>query len=225
MTTLLMPQRAFFGFSASCRYRAEAPKIDGNLRDWDADHLLPDLMGVEGAGSFAEVYAAWNDDGFYIGLKVTRKTQYKIVPKDFWTGDCLEVWLDTRDLKDTHRANRYCHHFYFLPGGSGTDGKKPIGRQAGIDPAREQAPPCPEESIRVGLRRLKTSYSLEVALPAEGLNGFQPREFGRLGFNYALHDTQRGRQSWTVSRDRPQAVCPNAWGTLELEAGSAGSDD
>ncbi len=75
----------------------------------------------------------------------------------------------------------------------------------------------------MGLRRLKTSYTLEVALPATGLNGFQPREFGRLGFNYALHDSQRGSQSWTVSRDRPQAVCPSAWGTLELAAAEAES--
>ena len=144
------------------------------------------------------------------------KTKYKVDPRNFWQADCFEVWLDTRDVKDGHRANRYCHHFFFLPGGSGRDGKGPIGRQTSIDKAREQAPPCPEEAIKVGLRRLKRSYQMEIFLPAEGLNGYQPREFDRLGFNYVLHDLELGSQSWSVDRTPPFDGDPSRWGTAQL---------
>ena len=213
---LSVPQRAFFSFSFRCRYREAAPVVDGNLRDWDDSFRIPDLMGVEGQASFADVYMGWNDDGLYFAVEVPRKKSYKIDPKNYWHGDCLELWIDTRDVKDSHRANRFCHHFFFTPGGSGRDGKSPIGRQTSIDKAREQAPPCPEESIRVGLRRLTRSYRMEVALPAEGMNGFQPREFERLGFNYVLRDIDCGTQSWSVSRDPHLAHDPSTWGSVDL---------
>ncbi|MFH1570287.1 MAG: hypothetical protein ABIL09_20005 [Gemmatimonadota bacterium] len=216
MTGLNIPQRSFFSFTFRCPYRADPPIIDGNLRDWEAAYRVPDLAGVEGQEPFAPVYMAWNEAGLYLAVEVRRKTRYRIEPSSYWQGDCLEVWLDTRDVKDSHRATRFCHHFFFLPGGSGRDGRGPIGRQTTIDKAREQAPPCPEESIAVGLRRLKQSYQMEIHLPAAGLNGFQPGEFDRLGFNYLLRDCERGVQSWTVGRSPPLVHDPSTWGTAEL---------
>ena len=216
MTTLHIPHRVFFSFSFPCLYRQEAPIIDGNLKDWDDSYLVPDLMSVDGERPFAPVYMAWNEQGLYFGWQVKGKSSYKIDPRNYWRADCLEVWIDTRDLKGAGRANRYCHHFYFLPGGSGPGGRAPIARQTTVDRAREQAPPCPEESIDAGLRRLKRSYQMEVHLPAEGLNGFQPGEFDRLGLNYVLHDTEHGTQSWTVNRSPPLGSDPGNWGTAEL---------
>jgi hypothetical protein len=69
----------------------------------------------------------------------------------------------------------------------------------------------------VGLRRLKNSYQLEIGLSAAGLNGFQPREFDRLGFTYLLHDTQLGTQSWTSGGESPVDRDPSTWGTAELQ--------
>ena len=211
-----VPRHAFFTFAFTCGYRAEPPRLDGNTKDWEEAFRIPDLMGVEDQAPFADLYMSWNDEGLFFAVNVTGKKSYKIDPKNYWQGDCLELWIDTRDVKDAHTANRFCHHFFFLPGGSGKDGKKPIGRQTSIDKAREQAPPCPEESIAVGLRRLKRSYHMEVKLPAQGMNGFQPREFDRLGFNYVLHDTDRGSQSWTVGREPPLAHDPSTWGSVVL---------
>lgn len=216
MFNLYIPQRAFFNYSFVCPYRLQAPPINGNLRDWDDNYLIPDLMRQEGADPFAQLYMAWNETGLYFGLQVKGKSHYKLDPQKYWQGDCLELWLDTRDVKDTHRANRYCYHFYFLPGGSGKNGHQPIGRQTTIDNAREQAPPFPEESIHLGLRRLKRSYQMEIALDATQLHGFQPDEFDRLGFNYVLHDTEKGTQSWTASRDQERAHDPSAWGSVEI---------
>lgn len=213
---LTVPQRAFFNFSFPCRRRQSPPVIDGNLKDWDDSFRIPDLMGMEEQPSFAQLYMGWDDDGLYFAVEVPGKTQYKIDPKNYWKADCLELWIDTRDMKDAHRANRFCHHFFFLPGGSGRDGKSPIGRQTTIDKAREQAPPCPEDSIEVGLKRLKRSYRMEIALPATGLNGFEPHEFEHLGFNYTLRDIDSGAQSWSVGRDAPVVHDPSTWGSVQL---------
>lgn len=214
-----LSHRAFFGFSFDCRYREEPPLIDANLKDWSDEYRVPELSRVDGGpGAFGELSMAWNDDGLYFALEVKGgKTGYKIDPRKYWQGDCLEMWIDTRDVKDAHRANRFCHHFIFLPGGQGRDGKSPIGRQTSIDKAREQAPPCPEDLIQVALKRLKRSYRMEMHVPAPGLNGFQPREFQRLGFNYILHDSDHGAQSWSVSRGGiPLVHDPSTWGTVEL---------
>ena len=217
MTNIHIPQRTFFHYTHLAPYRRTPPKIDGNLNDWAEDEHLPDLMPVEGLDAYATLYMAWNEDALYFGLEVPRKTTYKLDPRKPANGDCLELFLDTRDVKDAHRGNRYCHRFFFLPGGTGKDGKSPIGRQSSLEKAREQAPPCPEESIAVGLRRLKRSYQMEIALPANGLNGFEPRDFNRIGFTYILHDSQHGLQTWSAGRDVQVAQDPGTWGTVELE--------
>ena len=216
MTLLSVPHRAFFRFAFPCRHREEPPAVDGNLRDWDSSYRIPPLQEVDGGSSFAEVSMAWNDAGLWFAVQVKGKRRFKVDPRNYWQADCFEVWIDTRDVKDSHRANRYCHHFLFLPGGSGRDGREPIARQTSIDGAREQAPPCPEEALQVGLRRLKRSYAMEVFVPAEGLNGYRPREFDRIGFNYVLNDVDGGSQSWSVDRSPPFFSDPGRWGTAEL---------
>ena len=126
MSNLFLPQRAFFDFAFHCPLRQEPLKINGNLRDWDDDALVPDLMAIDGQQPFATTYMAWDDSGLYFAVEVKHKTTYKINPREPSAGDCLELFIDTRDVKE-HRANRFCHRFYFLPGGTGKDGKKPIG--------------------------------------------------------------------------------------------------
>ena len=128
MSELYLPQRAFFEFSFRCPRPQKPPKIDGNLRDWDDAARVPDLMAVDGQQPFAAVYMAFDDSGLYFACEVKNKTTYKLNPRQPATGDSLELFIDTRDVKE-HRANRFCHRFYVLPGGSGKDGKQPIARQ------------------------------------------------------------------------------------------------
>ena len=99
MLNLNIPQRAFFSCSFACPNRPIA--VDGVLGEWDEACRLPSLMGLEGRREFAQVQVAWNDSGLFLGLQVKGKTGYKLDPKNFWLGDCLEVWVDTRDLAIT----------------------------------------------------------------------------------------------------------------------------
>ena len=85
-----------------------------------------------------------------------------------------------------------------------------------IDEAREQAPPCSEDTIEARLRVLKKSYQMELKHPASGLNGFSPRELNRLGFSYLIRDTQLGIQTWSSTVDMGVDRDPSTWGSAEL---------
>ena len=103
MSELHLPQRAFFEFSFRCLRREKPPKIDGNLRDWDDAERVPDLMAVDGHQPFASVYMAYDDSGLYFACEVKRKTTYKLNPLQPADGDSLELFIDTRDVKEHPR--------------------------------------------------------------------------------------------------------------------------
>ena len=65
-------------------------------------------MAVDGHQPFASVYMAYDDSGLYFACEVKRKTTYKLNPLQPSAGDSLELFIDTRDVKE-HRANRFCH--------------------------------------------------------------------------------------------------------------------
>jgi hypothetical protein len=215
MNDFFLPQRAFFTVNYRCPFTDPGPKIDGNLREWNSMMLLPNIAGIDGQKPYANCYLCWNNDGVYFGVEVNNKTNYNLSPSDPTKGDCVQLFIDTRDVK-TQRANRYCHRFYFLPGGIGKTTKTPFGRQIAINNAQEQSPPCSEDSIKARVRILKKSYQMEVKLPANGLNGFNPREFSRIGFTYLINDTEHGIQSWSAIPDMGVEHRPSTWGTAEL---------
>ena len=62
----------------------------------------------------------------------------------------------------------------------------------------------------------KTGYRLEGWLPASVLHGFDPESQSRLGFYYALRDSEFGEQFLSVGQDFPYAIDPSLWSTLEL---------
>ncbi|MDP6777499.1 MAG: sugar-binding protein [Candidatus Latescibacteria bacterium] len=211
-----MPKRAFFAFSFACPYRADPPVIDGLLKDWDDRFRLPDLGVLEGEGAYAEVYMAWHETGLYLALQVSRPAALAVDPRRPVRGDGLQVWIDTRDVREAHRASRYCHHFWFLPRGGGKSGKDPLAGQNRVRRARAQAKMCDPADLGVASRVLKTGYRMEVHLPAAALTGFDHEENSRLGFSYLLKDRKLGRQSWTADEPLPVSYDPSLWGALEL---------
>ena len=210
-----VPSRAFFAYAFACGYR-DSPTIDGDLRDWDRTYLVPDLMALEGRHPFADFYMAWNERALYFALDVRGKTQYRVDARRFSEADCLEIWIDTRDVRDARRASRYCHQFYFLPKGGGPRGEDPIAAQVRIARAREHSPICDPRQIETAVRVSEMGYTMEMALPAGCLSGYDPDECVRLGFTYYLNDVQLGAQHWSGGKDQPISFDPSTWGVAEL---------
>ncbi len=212
------PSRMLFHAVATCPHLRSEPEPDGSLRATRGHEPLPPLAELDGRPAFAEVWALWHESGLYVAeycpkpegtVAVNRRRPH--------SGDGLQVWLDTRAARGAHRASRFCHHFILLPKGGGSSREEPTAWQARIRRAREHAPICEPEQIRIAAHIGDNYYTVEAFLPAAILTGFEPREGSRIGFNYLAHDIPAGRQLWSAPHGLPSDTDPSLWGALELE--------
>jgi hypothetical protein len=236
MTNPLLPTRFLFRFSAACRYRELLWTAEG--AGLDESYRLPALVELEERTAWADVRAAWSETGLALTVHVCGKQQPPWCRESrSEDSDCLQVWIDTRDVHNVHRAGRFCHRFVFLPGGESvtkgtdTDNVRHADRTAKrvptpfrqtsaqalpINRAREQPNPIRPGLLRAYCQRHGNDYILEALIPAEALTGFDPAEHPRLGFTYAVIDRELGQQTFGVGGPMPYQEDPSLWATLEL---------
>jgi hypothetical protein len=220
-----LPARAFFSFRVPVAPKPQGLRVDGSLGEWGDATLLPDLRAMDGERSFAQVRLAWSAEGLYVGVHVEGKTQVVAHRQHPRSADALFVWIDTRDVRDVHRASRFCHQFVALPRGGGSDRRKATAWQLPIRRSRESAPLCSTTRLKVASKVREDGYSMELALPADVLNGYDPEESARLGFNYLVCDHELGGQTWSVPGGLPFDHDPSTWASVELTRGPAGSTE
>lgn len=215
MSEKLLPPRFLFRLSAPCMYQdplwtAAGPPLEES-------HRLVAFEELDGRAPWAEVRAGWSAAGVRLWVRVGGKR----LPVRCDIGrptecDRVEVWIDTRDTHNVHRASRFCHQFVFLPSGGGPRRDQPHAEQLTIHRAKEDA-----KFVRQGVLQMRSEkridgYVLDVLLPAAALTGFDPDEHPRLGFNYAVCDHELGEQTFSCGHPLPFHLDPSTWGTLEL---------
>jgi hypothetical protein len=214
-TNPLLPARFLFRFSAPCQYKDPLWTNDG--AQLNETHRLIGLAELEERTAWADVWAAWSEAGLAIRVCVRGKQQPPWCragrPED---SDSLQVWIDTRDVHNVHRAGRFCHRFIFLPGGAGRHLEQPVAEQAPINRSREQPQPIAAGTLKARCKIHADGYVLEALIPAEALTGFDPAEHPRLGFTYAVIDRELGQQTFGVGHPMPYQEDPSLWATLEL---------
>ncbi|MCE5301736.1 MAG: hypothetical protein LLF97_01355 [Planctomycetaceae bacterium] len=210
MADLLLPTRFLFRFSTACRYRDPLWTVRGE--GLDESYRLPSLPQLDGQTPWADLRAAWSEAGLAFWVRVSGKQQTVWCragrPED---SDGLQVWIDTRDVHNVHRASRFCHRFVFLPEKGGLADALPINR------AKEPPQPATKNSLQVRFQAAADGYRLEALISAEALTGFDPAEHPSLGFTYAVLDREFGEQTLTVGRPMPYQEDPSLWATLELK--------
>src|SRR4051812_38120143 len=150
MTTRLIPQPFWFRLAVPCRRVDGVPRsgAKGPLLGLSESFALPDLGHLEGKPSWARVRIGWNPGGLAVAVEAlgkpapTRQGDQPNLPHG------VQVWVDTRDPRDVHRATRFCHRFaaqLVATGPRGALGVEVIQRQ--IARAIADAPPCRAESI------------------------------------------------------------------------------
>lgn len=215
MSDLSLPKRLVFRFSVVCLYRD--PLWTDKGAELDARYRLVGLGELEGRPVRADVRAAWSEAGLALKVLVQGKRQPPWCrPARLEDSDGLQVWIDTRDVHNVHRAGRFCHAFVFMPGGGGPRGEMPIAQWIPIHRAKEHPRPVEPEQLGVRSRRTGDGYELDALIPAQALTGFDPTEHPRLGFNYALIDREFGEQTLSVGSPMPYQEDPSLWATLEL---------
>jgi hypothetical protein len=215
MSQQLLPTRFLFRFAAPCRYEASLSAT--SLAELPAAYRLPVLAELDGDPPFADVRAAWNENALAFSVRVEGKKHPNWCRETrLEDSDSLQLWIDTRDTHNIHRASRFCHRFIFLPGGAGRNYELPLADQLLVDRARENANPVRPGQLKVAVEKRVDGYVLMACIPADALTGFNPADHPKLGFTYALFDRELGLQCFSVGNEFPFASDPSLWGTREL---------
>ncbi len=203
----LFPE-TFFDASADLLRSAELPKGRGRKK-----FLLPDTSSFLDEEKFADMYMAWDYTGISLCCHVAQAFTDCVYPR-FDEGDSLEVFIDTRDLKNPGVIHKFCHHFLFLP--TEVQGVKALEiTQFRGDDRHSLADP---EELVVETVLEKKEYSLSIFLPKEVLHGYDPTAAARLGFSYRLHRPKGSSQHFTVStRACSLERNPALWASLQLK--------
>lgn len=197
----------FFRLQTEVKQRAKA-----SSQLLGKEHRLPDTSDLLGEDHFADIGLAWHDSGIFIHAHVHKKFEEANYPK-FTEGDALELFFDTRDLKEAGFPTRFCHHFLILP--------QEVQGVRALEMTRfrsdESHPLCNPDKIEISFKESSREYFLDLYFPAEILHGYDPRSFDRLGFSYTLHRPKGPAQNFAVSSDYVSvAQNPSLWASCRL---------
>ena len=215
---MLTQKRFLFRFRCPCRYVGNPWSAKGY--SLDESYRLPDLSTLDDANSVSnhELRIGWNERGLAFSLDVSGKKQRpwcrSLHPEE---SDGLQICLDTRDVKDTHRAGRFCHRLVFLPMLGDVGKSAPSVVWLPIHRAKDHPNPVDLDRIKIVTRLNPDGYRLDVFLPGEVLTGYDPVEHPMLGFHFVVVDRELGNRYFLAEPPFPHDQDPSLWGTLELQ--------
>ena len=215
----MIPSRFLFRMAIPC-LSIDAPAKKQELPE---KYVFPEFGFLEtSAGeptqkSPLEVRGAWHADGLLFQFRVTgKKKPVWCMEHQPMLSDRVELWLDTRDVRNVHRATRFCHRFLLMPGGGGRDGEEPVFHAPPINRAKETPNDIPRGSVSLTTKPVPGGYSLTLWLPSKSLTGYYPDEFPRLGIAWALYDRELGEITLTAGAPFAFQEDPSLWFTMEL---------
>ena len=210
-----MFSKAFlYRFRFPCGYAALGTTLEGTYQ-------LPQVSRLENSdlqdSLSYDFRIGWNETGLLFSLIVSNKRQ------SLWCrntqpdeSDGIQICLDTRDIKDIHRASRFCHRLFFMPIGSGQDQAHPTAVWLPIHRAKEHPNSIDLSQIKMSSKVSLAGYRLDVFLPGKILTGFDPVEYPNLGFHFAILDREHGNSYFLASPPLPHDQDPSLWGTLSM---------
>lgn len=176
-------------------------------------HKLPSTADLCQEESFANVSMGWSEEGIFVSATICKPFQ-KASLSDVKRGDGLELFFDTRDVKNAGFNHRFCHHFVFLPKEGGDVAASEVTRFRTED-SHEL---CSEKSLQSGVEFQEKSYTIDAWISKKCLHGFDP-EFGRMGFTYRINRLQGPPQHFCLhSADLSIEYHPSLWSTVRFIA-------
>jgi len=204
----------------SFRFRIPCRKVSGTASAktvLDESYRLPNFSEMDGMKQFADIRMGWGNTGLVVAVNVTGKS------KSLWCresaileSDGLQVWVDTRDTHNVHRATKFCHWFIAMPTGGGAKKDKPIGNMLKINRSREDSPTLNRQKVSVDAKVTKDGYQMTLFVPGKALNGWDIEEQLILGFNLAVIDSEKGWQTLAIGPELPTSEDPSLWQTIQL---------
>ena len=202
------------------RYRIVCHKIEKKptgLFELPKSFRLPALAEFEGQKSFADIRVGWSDDGLYASAAVTGKKQ-SLWCRDtqLLESDGLQIWIDTRDTHNVHRATKFCHWMMLMPAGGGGSKNKPVANMLKINRSKEDSPNINRAKVELASNVVKDGYEVAAFIPGSCLYGWNTADHRHIGFNYAVIDRELGWQTLAIGPEVPIAEDPSLWQSLSL---------
>ena len=181
------------------------------------DHRLSTLSGMGQPGHPVDARLGWCDRGLLVTVSLTGKT----VPcrgdvANPWLSDGVTLWLATRPLAGSKRANAFCHLFHLLPVGGGEERLDPVHIQSPVPRALEDAPKAPTGSVLFRSRMTTGGFEMGALFTPAALHGYDPEENSRLAFLLRVHDLERGAWMSGADEELPYAEDPQWWDFIDL---------
>lgn len=210
-----LPARALFDFALPCRYASGVWTRDG--AELDETFRLPNLAVLEGPPPPLEVRAAWNEEGLVFSFDVFDPKASPSAARRLHQAEWLNLFIATRPMKDVHRATRHCQRFVLVVNSVRPNEIRVDVAWKSINRAKETPPGPPSGSVGLHLKFYPDGFRIDMMLTADSLVGYDPREYPRLAFNYALYDWARQKEHvLTAGPPLPYDEDPSLWATLEL---------
>ena len=199
---------ALFHVQASCLHLD--PKDEKSIKK--NEYSLPSLEKLTSESNFAKIHMGWNHTGLMFYLEVNSPFQDVFYP-EVGRGDSVELFIDTRDVKTSGFLTKFCHHFFFLP-------KSIDSHQAGeitrfrTEDSHEL---CDSNDLQVMSDFKKSGYHLNIFIPSQCLHGYDPDQFGRVGFTYRVNRCGKPPQHFSVlSGEFKMEQQPSLWSSINL---------
>ena len=209
-----VPKNLLFRYRIACKKFESKSTKKFELGD---EHILPNFGSFEGQFQFAQIRVGWSEDGLFIQAEISKKEQSLWCRESqLLDSDGVQIWVDTRDTHNVHRASKFCHWFVLLPLGGGDDGKKPHASMLKINRSKDDSPSINRHQIDVTAKISKTGYKLSAFIPGKALNGWDANEHRYIGFSFSVVDRELGCQTLAIGPELPISEDPSLWQTLEL---------
>ncbi len=213
----IVPPKFLFRWSFVALKIDELPRHSGRLLDLPEECSLPSLGTLDHRPDFARVKMAWNSDGIGVSIEVTGRSTEPFKPREESVApDSISLWFDTRNTQTVHRATKYCHHLMLLPFGAGSRRTAPVVLAFPVARARDENLLPNAELVKIAAGTSITGYWVDAWFPAEVLAGYDPAAQNRIGLQYAIYDTELGKQTLAVGDEFPYESDPGLWQTVEL---------
>ncbi len=215
MSLLLPPELQF-------RWILPIPRVDRLPGDgkplWALPHesLLTIPRRLEDENIPVAWRVAWNPEGLAVVAEITGLSKWSCNSDRPLESDGLQLWIDTRDTQNVHRATRFCHFLCVLPSGGGESGRDPVVVPVPIPRASQDSKLVDSEDFLVFSEHSPTSYRIAVWIPANTLTGFDPASQPRIGFFAQLRDKEIGTYPLALTAEFPFDGDPSLWLTLDL---------
>lgn len=216
----MLPKRFLFRFTLPCRmtetlWTNKGAGLGQEFRLVPLEKLETEKLNK----SSVDFRLGWNSNGICFSLELEGK---KISP---WCrsgqpeeSDGLHLCIDTRDVRNVHRASRFCHRLVFLPCGGGERKTAPLVFWLPIHRAKSHPNPVELELIKTASKITANGYILEGMIPSETLTGFDPGEFPHIGFHYTVKDQELGEISLLSDSPFPHDYDPSLWARIALQS-------